>query len=180
MKYEAGQSLAYALGRHLAQMLHKSGRKDCFDLVACTTKHWTKRLITGVNSPEVIMQGLAEWANLPAAADLLVCRRRISKQSMLSTSTVGSKTSTVPGSYPTIRSSGKHECCWWTTSSPTGATAHAIAKVLRQNGASAGECRGGGTGDQVARVLCGHLWRFMDHANVLAIISMSWGEHNTP
>ena len=135
MKYGGGQSLAYALGRHLADLLSSTGRDECYDLVVCATKHWTKRLITGINSPEVIMQGLADQANLPHASDVLVCRRRIAKQSMLS---------------PTRRRQNVKNA--WSVSSKyefqearillvddiltTGATADAMAKALKQSGAA--------------------------------------------
>lgn len=134
MKYDAGQPLAFALGRHLAQHIVGTGRDNCYDLAACTTKHWLKRFFAGINSPEVIMQGIAEYANLPHAADLLVCRRRISKQSMLSP----------PQRQRNVRNA-------WKTSDrydirgarvllvddilTTGATAHQMSKALKQAGA---------------------------------------------
>ena len=134
MKYDAGQPLAFALGRHLAWYLDRNGCDDQFDLATCVPKHWLKRLITGINSPEVIMEGLADHANLPRAADLLVCRRRISKQSMLS---------------PEQRRRNVRKA--WSVSNnydikdsrilvvddilTTGATAHEVSRALKQAGA---------------------------------------------
>lgn len=84
MKYDGGQPLAYAIGDLLAKCSERAANPGYYDFAACASKHWTKRLVTGINSPEVIMQGAAERANLPNFPDLLVCRRRIQKQSMLS------------------------------------------------------------------------------------------------
>ena len=149
MKYEGGQSLAYALGRHLAKCVYGNDRGGCFDLVACATKHWTKRLFTGINSPEVIMHGLAERANLAHVAALLVCRRRISKQSMLS---------------PTRRQQNVKQA-WFVSRKhnvegarvllvddilTTGATAHAMATVLKQSGAKQVSVAVVGAGDEIA------------------------------
>ncbi len=134
MKYDAGQSLAFALGRHLAWYLDCIGCVDQFDLVACVPKHWFKRLITGINSPEVVMEGLAEQANLQQAADLLVCRRRISKQSMLSPEQRRRnvrKAWSVSTNYE-IRDSRILVVDDILT---TGATAHEISRALKRAGA---------------------------------------------
>ena len=134
MKYDSGQSLASALGRHLARYLDCIGCADQFDLVACVPKHWFKRLITGINSPEVIMEGLAEQANLPRAADLLVCRRRISKQSMLSPEQ----------RRRNVRKAWSVSTTYDITDSrilviddilTTGATAHEVSRALKRAGA---------------------------------------------
>lgn len=84
MKYSAGEPIAAAAGRTLGKQLLCSDLDDRPGLLTCVPKFWLKRLLTGVNSAEIIMSGLAKHAKLPMAADLLVCRRRINKQSMLS------------------------------------------------------------------------------------------------
>lgn len=84
MKYEGGQSLAAAVGRRLGE---SAGCVDNFGqpvLLTCIPKYWLKRLLTGVNSAETIMSGLGKQAKLDGVNDLLLCRRRIGKQSMLS------------------------------------------------------------------------------------------------
>jgi len=134
MKYDAGQPLASALGRHLARHLDCMGCADQFDLVTCVPKHWFKRLITGINSPEVIMEGIAEQANLPQAADLLVCRRRINKQSMLSPEQ----------RRRNVRKAWSVSTTYDITGSQilvvddiltTGATAHEVSRALKRAGA---------------------------------------------
>jgi len=84
MKYETGQSLAAAAGRQLADLLGRSGHIEQVDLITCIPKYWLKRLMTGVNSAEAIMSGVAKRANIPAASNLLMYRRKINKQAMLS------------------------------------------------------------------------------------------------
>lgn len=102
MKTESGQSLAMALGRRLgdhlercdwrgsgvASMPHKGSvaaepHGALPTIVTCVPKYWLKRVLTGVNSPETIMKGLAKQLGLPPAPDLLVCKRAIEKQSLL-------------------------------------------------------------------------------------------------
>ncbi len=84
MKYEQGESLGAAVGRRMADWCDHVGYDDRPDLVTCIPKYWTKRLVTGVNSAEILMSALAQRAKLTALADLLFCRRNINKQSMLS------------------------------------------------------------------------------------------------
>jgi ComF family protein len=84
MKYEPGQSLAMALGQRLGDLVGTSELTGMPDLITCIPKFWLKRLVTGVNSSEMIMIGLGKRLRAATAHDLLVCKRKIKKQSLLS------------------------------------------------------------------------------------------------
>jgi ComF family protein len=84
MKHEAGQPLAAALGTVLATRLQQVEPGDPPDLATCIPKYWAKRLLTGVNSAEILMSAYGVHAQLPVAPEALFCRRNINKQSMLS------------------------------------------------------------------------------------------------
>ena len=134
MKYEEGQPLAFAVGRHLAKRLGCADRRGQFDIITCVPKHWTKRFLTGINGPEAIMDGFAYESKSRAAADLMRCSRRIRKQSLLS---------------PEQRRRNVRRA--WTVSPDfdlnqarvlviddimtTGSTAHEMARSLKESGA---------------------------------------------
>ena len=84
MKNPSGESLAHATGRALAAKIENAGLSDRPEFATCVPKYWLKRLRTGANSAEQIMSGVAKQAKLPMFPDLLICRRRIRKQSLLS------------------------------------------------------------------------------------------------
>ncbi len=84
MKYSGGEHLAAAVGRLLANSIDFDEPVGQPDLISCIPRYWLKRLVTGANSAEAIMSGLGKQASLPTLEDLLVCQRRIRKQSLLS------------------------------------------------------------------------------------------------
>ena len=134
MKYEHGQPLALAAGKRLAKLQDYSHRNDQPDLLSCIPKYWLKRLVTGVNSAETIMSGLGSQSKLPTVPDLLVCRRRISKQSLLSPE---QRKRNVRGAWTV---SAKYDIkdthvLVADDTMTTGSTAHEAARVLKSSGA---------------------------------------------
>lgn len=134
MKQASGEPLAFAAGRHLAEHPDCTDNSHHYDLATCATKYWTKRFLTGINSPEAILRGLAMQANIAPAADLLVCRRSINKQSLLSpdqrrrnvrNAWIASSSYDVAGA----------EILVVDDILTTGATAHEMARALKQAGA---------------------------------------------
>jgi predicted amidophosphoribosyltransferase len=45
--------------------------------------HWAKRLLRGVNGPDLLVEAIGRRLSIPTATDLLVCRRRTRKQGTL-------------------------------------------------------------------------------------------------
>ena len=135
MKTAAGESIAAAAGRLLAD---KVGADDCSnktELVTCVPKYWLKRLTTGVNGTEVLMSAFGKRAKLPTAADLITCQRKIEKQALLSPQ---QRRQNVSGAWRVsehydIR--GTHVLLIDDTMT-TGATANSIAQCLRRAGAA--------------------------------------------
>lgn len=134
MKSESGQQLAYAVGRRLAELVGSTDRIGQVDLLACIPKYWLKRLVTGVNSAETIMSGLGKQAKLYSARDLLVCERRIEKQSLLSPEQRRRNVRQAWSVTPEYDIRDKHVLLVDDIMT-TGATAHEAAKALRSAGA---------------------------------------------
>lgn len=135
MKYAAGESLAVAAGRQLGKRIGCTDHVDQPDLLTCIPKYWLKRLLTGVNSAETLMYGLGKQANIPFAADLLVCKRRIKKQSMLSPEQRRRNVKSAWEVSPNFQiPKGSHVMLVDDTMT-TGATAHEAAKSLKKAGA---------------------------------------------
>ena len=126
--------MAMAIGRMLAHFTNCMDQNDRPDLVTCVPKHWLKRLVTGVNSAETLMDGLGMEANLPVAADLLICRRRIGKQSKLS---LPARRRNMSGAWKVSKNYEikKAHVVVVDDIMTTGATAHEVARVLKQAGA---------------------------------------------
>lgn len=134
MKSEGGQQLAFAAGRRLAELASSADRIGQVDLLACIPKYWLKRLATGVNSAETIMSGLGKQAKLYGARDLLVCERRIEKQSLLSPEQRRRNVRRAWSVTPDYDIRDKHVLLVDDIMT-TGATAHEAAKALRSAGA---------------------------------------------
>ena len=141
-----GEPLAAALGELLgASIIDESNNEGPvardldfdlrdIDLVATVPSYWTRRLRRGTNSAAVMAQVLAHRCEIPAALDLLVCRRNIEKQSHLP---IAERRKNVRGAF--------HTSWGYDISSATvllvddvmttGATANEVAGVLRRAGA---------------------------------------------
>lgn len=134
MKYGGGEPLAMAVGKRLGEYIDCASREDQPDVLTYIPKYWLKQLATGVNSAETIMYGLGKQAKVYAAPDLLGCRRRIKKQSMLSPQQRRRNVSGAWSVNERFDINDAHVMIVDDTMT-TGATAHEAAKCLRRAGA---------------------------------------------
>ena len=133
MKYEPGQPLAMAVGKRLGDLLEFIDDDDQPDLISCIPKYWLKRLLTGVNSAETIMYGLGKKCGIASAPDLLVCQRRIKKQSLLSPDQRSRNVKSAWSVNPNFDIRDAHVMIVDDTMT-TGATANEAARVLKRAG----------------------------------------------
>lgn len=134
MKTEFGQPLAMAAGKQLAKLHDYDNQNDQIDLVTCIPKYWLKRLATGVNSAETIMAGIVKQSNLVGIPQLLACRRKIRKQSLLSPD---QRKRNVHGAWTVTANydiTDTHVLVVDDTMT-TGSTAHEVARILKLSGA---------------------------------------------
>lgn len=139
MKYVGGESIATALGTELAKRINcpiqDASSQDALSLrITCVPKYGLKRLFTGVNSAESIMCGIGRYFRARMSADLLECRRRLQKQSLLSP----------PQRRANVRNAFVVSTKYEVSNArvilvddimTTGATAHEAAKALKKAGA---------------------------------------------
>jgi ComF family protein len=83
MKRREHEALTLSIGYLLAEGLGSRLADWRPDLVVPVPAHWWKRLVRGVNSPDFLAEALHAAWGVPAARDLLLCRRRTRKQGML-------------------------------------------------------------------------------------------------
>jgi ComF family protein len=83
MKRREHEALTLSMGYLLAESLEARLADWRPDLVVPVPAHWWKRLIRGVNGPDLLAEALQAAWGVPAAHDLLLCRRRTRKQGML-------------------------------------------------------------------------------------------------
>lgn len=133
MKYEAGQPLAMAVGQRLGDLLEFVDDDGHPDLITCIPKYWLKRLLTGVNSAETIMYGLGKRCGIACIPDLLVCLRRIEKQSLLGPEQRSRNVKSAWAINENFDIRGAHVMVVDDTMT-TGATASEAAKVLKRAG----------------------------------------------
>jgi len=83
MKQREHEALTLSMGYLLAECLRP--RLDGWqpDLLAPVPVHWWKRLVRGINGPDLLAEALGAVWHIPAVADLLICRRRTKKQGTL-------------------------------------------------------------------------------------------------
>lgn len=135
MKYGPGQPLAMAVGKRLGDLLEFSDDDGQPDLITCIPKYWLKRLLTGVNSAETIMCGLGKSCGIAFAPDLLVCERRIKKQSLL---LPDQRSRNVKSAWSVNKNFDVQEAHVMVVDDTmtTGATANEAAKALKRAGCS--------------------------------------------
>jgi len=129
------EPLAFALGGLLAKSLASDAPDRRFDLLAPVPMHWARRLLRGVNGPEMLTEAIASRLGVPAALDLLYCRRRTKKQgTLLPTERQGN----VRGAYavsPRYTMEGA-DVLLVDDVMTTGATANEITRLLLRAGAA--------------------------------------------
>lgn len=134
MKRMHGEPLAFALGGLLATSLASAADRP-YDVLAPVPMHWARRLLRGVNSPDMLAEAVASRLGVPAALDLLCCQRQTRKQGTL---LPAERRRNVRGAYavnPRYRMQGT-EVLLLDDVMTTGATANEIARLLLRSGAA--------------------------------------------
>jgi predicted amidophosphoribosyltransferase len=83
MKQLCHEPLTLAMGHLLAERQREWVSQHRPDLLLPMPTHWFKRLVRGVNGPDLLAESLGERLEIPAFMDLLLCRRRTRKQGTL-------------------------------------------------------------------------------------------------
>ena len=83
MKQRAHEPLTLSAGYLMAEKLGPALRQDRPDVLVPVPSHWWKRMVRGVNGPDLLVEALSARLDIPAAKRILFCRRRTQKQGML-------------------------------------------------------------------------------------------------
>jgi predicted amidophosphoribosyltransferase len=83
-KHAHFEPLAIALGQRLAAMLAERPFDACLDYVVPVPRHWLKRIWRGTHPAATIARSLAAHLGLPLARNVLICRRLLRTQALLS------------------------------------------------------------------------------------------------
>jgi ComF family protein len=83
MKQRAHEPLTLCMGALLADVLRPQIDQLQPDVLAPIPTHWIKRMLRGVNGPDLLVEGIESRLKYPALPDLLTCRRRTRKQGTL-------------------------------------------------------------------------------------------------
>jgi ComF family protein len=136
IKHYQHEPLAIALGQRLAEVVRERPFPEAPELVVPVSMHWLTRLWQGANAAESLAVGAGRALRLPAAADLLVCRRWLKKQSSLLPS---ERRANVRNAWRVSRAYDIRGARILLVDDvmTTGATAHEAARALRKAGAAA-------------------------------------------
>ncbi len=134
IKHGSAEPLAAALGRLLADERGDILAAQHFDVVVPIPMHWTRRLVRGINNPDVLARRLAERLGIPAAGHLLRRRRHTRPQTGL---TRGFRLDNVRGAFRARRHADLPGARVLVVDDvmTTGATAGEAARELRAAGA---------------------------------------------
>lgn len=133
MKRLHNEHVTLALGGLLARILTAWPDHSTVDLVTPVPMHWTRRLLRGVNNPEILVEGLRQTLGIRVAGHLLSNRRKTRKQGMLPPR---ERRSNVHGAYAVSAGydiKGSHVLVVDDVMT-TGATGDEVARVLRRAG----------------------------------------------
>lgn len=83
MKQNVHESLTLSMGYLLAERIREMLPEPSLDLLVPVPTHWLKRLWRGVNGPDLLAEAIAKRLRVPAADDVIRCRRRTQKQGTL-------------------------------------------------------------------------------------------------
>jgi ComF family protein len=135
MKQALHEPLTLSMGCLLAETLHERLTEPRPDVIVPVPAHWSKRLLRGVNGPDLLAEALAKRVGIPAVMDLLCCRRRTQKQGTLLPS---ERQANVRGAFAVRSGYNLQEMHVLLVDDilTTGATASESAKMLRQAGAA--------------------------------------------
>ena len=82
-KHLGQDALTLTMGFLLAERLREWFAGSRPDLLVPMPVHWLKRLVRGVNGPDLLAEAISQSLAIPMFADLLLCRRRTRKQGTL-------------------------------------------------------------------------------------------------
>ncbi len=133
----SAEALSLTIGRLLAQRLGEKLAKFRADAVLPVPMHWVKRLLRGVNSPELLADRLGRKLGVPVVRTLVRCRYTGPQKDLLPRE----RFRNVRGAFRLRRSDRKR----WQGSRlllvddilTTGATCSEVARLLKQSGAAA-------------------------------------------
>jgi len=133
----SAEALSLTIGRLLAQRLGEKLAKFRADAVLPIPMHWAKRLLRGVNSPELLADCLARKLGVPVVRTLVRCRYTGPQKDLLPRE----RFRNVRGAFRLRRSDRQR----WRDSRlllvddilTTGATCSEVARLLKQAGAAA-------------------------------------------
>lgn len=135
-KRPAEHPLAASLGGLLAEKMIETGRSFRVDIAVPIPKFWTKRIVRGTNTAEVLVEAIGRRLAVRTAPAALAARRRTRKQGLLRKS---QRDANVRGSMVVRTGYDFHATHVLVVDDimTTGATAREAARVLRKCGAAA-------------------------------------------
>jgi ComF family protein len=133
MKKAHEEVLTLTLGRLLAEKVRFSDPIRP-ELIVPVPMHWTRRITRGTNPPEILAEMMAKKLGIPAATDLLCCRRKTRKQGTL---LPDQRRRNVRAAFSVSAGYDIKDTCVLLVDDvmTTGATANELSKVLRWAGA---------------------------------------------
>jgi len=135
-KRPAEHPLAASLGSLLAEKMIETGRSFRVDIAVSIPKYWTKRIMRGSNTAEVLVEMIGRRLAVRTAPAALAARRRTRKQGLLRKS---QRDANVRGSM-VVRTGYDFQATHVLVVDDimtTGATAREAARALRKSGAAA-------------------------------------------
>lgn len=83
MKQRVNEPLTLSVGHILADHIRDRLSTSPPDLLVPVPAHWFKRIVRGVNGPDLLVEAIGRRLTIATASDLLFCRRRTRKQGTL-------------------------------------------------------------------------------------------------
>lgn len=83
MKQKANEPLTLSMGYLLSNLIRDRRSHSLPDLLVPVPTYWFKRILRGVNGPDLLVEAIGRHLTIAAATDLLFCRRRTQKQGTL-------------------------------------------------------------------------------------------------
>jgi ComF family protein len=135
IKRQHERALAFALGELMVSTVGQRLAAMRPDAVVPVPMHWSRRLLRGVNSPQIIAERIATHLQIPMAPRLLVRRRRTAPQAELSPPR---RKTNVRGAFRAARHPDLPGARLLVVDDimTTGATANEVAKTLKKSGAA--------------------------------------------
>lgn len=134
MKRKVNEPLTLSMGHVLATHIRDRFAPSLPDLLVPVPTHWFKRVVRGVNGPDLLVEAIGGRLTIAMITDLLFCRRRTQKQGTLLPSERFANVRNAFGASSGYDITGAHVLLVDDIMT-TGATASEAAKTLRKAGA---------------------------------------------